>query len=99
MEVFAFPVSAILALVTVSLVALSGNGRLATFLKSHRTAFSLLAIAALLLMIEGSWAPGIPKRGGFAIFVLLLIFCLGFSATADLKRKCPAALICLYSIF
>lgn len=99
MELFAFPVSAILALVTVSLVALSGNGRLATFLKSHRTASVLQAIAALLMMIEGSWAPGIPKRGGFAIFVLLLIFCLGFSATADLKRKCPATFLSHLGLF
>lgn len=99
MELFAFPVSAILALVTVSLLALSGKGRLAAFFKSPWTAVSLLGIAAVLMMIEGTWAPGIPTSWAFAVFVVLLIFSLGFSAIADLKRKAPKALVSHLGLF
>lgn len=99
MELFAFPVSAILAFVTVLLVALSGKGRLAAYFKSRWTAVALLGIAAILMVIEGSWAPGIPKSGSFAFFVILLVLSLGFSATADLKRKCPTAFLSHLGLF
>lgn len=93
MELIAFPVSAILALVTVLIVALYGKGRFAAFLKSNWTVLALLFISAVLMAVEGTWAPGIPGHWSFAVFVVLLILSLGVTATSDLKRKSASALL------
>lgn len=104
MQLFAFPSSALLActflLVVFALHRYAHNAAVVRLLRSLTVGRVLLAVGALLLAVEGTWAVPLHGTVFFAVYALVLLLSLGLTLLDGIKRKArPCFLLSHLGIF
>ena len=93
MELLEFPLSLVLALAMVLCVLLLKDTSLGRRMASRGFSSVILAIAAVFLSVEGSFATGLFHHWAFILTVLLAMFSLAFTAFTDWERKAYSPLL------
>lgn len=98
-HIFKFPLSLILAGVTVNLILILKRTKVAGIFSNNIVSVSLMVIAAILTAIEGTWSLGLFHHWSFITVAVLLLFSLGFAVTGDYERKSHIALLSHLGLF
>jgi len=87
-ELFAFPLSAILAVVfCLSIYLTYGLYRKSSTLSDYGLTAVMMIIVTVLTAIEGTWAPGLVHTPIFFVPVLMLMYLLGWATFGAIVKK------------
>ena len=98
-HIFEYPLSLILAAAVLLSVIILQNSRFARLLSSRVFSITLIALATVMIAIEGSWGLGLFHHWAFLTIALLLQLSLGFTAISDWKRRSYCAFLSHLGLF
>lgn len=97
--IFEFPLSLILSVALVLCIVIWRYSPFAGFLTERPVVATLMAISAVALAIEGTYAIGLFHHWAFLLLTILLLLSLGYTAFKDLRNNSKTALASHLGLF
>lgn len=87
MSFFEFPLSLILALALVLCTVVLHKCRAGRYLSCRVLSLILLLSSSVLIAVEGTWSPGLPRHWTFIAVILLGLLSLGLTSLKDFSNR------------